>query len=76
MGLQVDLKYLIVGISTKNMAPHFFEPPQHAPQNSLPKKWIERHWLSYDDTVPSLNGMKILTVQSAEKFESTIILSD
>ena len=61
------------------MASHFFVPPQHASQYTLPKKPIGIHWLLYDNNIPSLNSMKILTVQSVENFkifEPNSILSD
>ena len=46
-----------------------FAPPQHASQYSLPEKPTRIHWLHYDYNVPSLNSMKILTVQSVENFK-------
>ena len=61
------------------MAADFFTPPQHASQYDLPKKLIGIHWLFYDSTVPLLNSVKILTVQSVENFkilEPTSIWSD
>ena len=48
------------------MASHFFVPLQHASQYILPEKLTRIHWLLYDHTVPSLNSLKILTVQSVE----------
>ena len=50
----------------KKMASHFFVPPQHASQYALPKKTTGIHWLLYDNNVPSLNSVKILTVRLVE----------
>ena len=55
----------------KNMVSHFFVPPQQASQYTLPKKLTEIHCLHYDSNLPSLNAMKILTVQS-KKFNPPV----
>ena len=52
------------------MASHFFVPPQHASQYTLPEKTDRIHWLLYDNNVPSLNSVKILTVRSVENFKN------
>ena len=41
-----------------------FMPPQHASQYTLLKKTIEIYCLPCNNTVPLLNAVKILTVQS------------
>ena len=54
----------------KNMASHFFAPPQHASQYTLPEKTHRIHWLLYDNNIPSLNSVKILTVRSVGNFKN------
>ena len=57
----------------------FFTPPQHASQCTLPKKLSKMHSLRYGNTVPLLNTMEILTVQSVgdfKIFDSTSISPD
>ena len=51
------------------MVSHFFAPPQHTSQYTLPEKLTKIHWLPYDNTVPLLNSVKILTVRSEDNFK-------
>ena len=51
------------------MVSHFFAPPQQASQYTLSEKPTEIHWLRFDNTVPLLNAMKILTMRSVENFK-------
>ena len=44
-------------------------PPQQASQYTLHKKLTEIHWLCYDNNVPSLNTVKILTVRFIKNFK-------
>ena len=52
------------------MASHFFVPPQHASQYTLPEKTDQIHCFLYDSNVPSLNSVIILTVCSVENFKN------
>ena len=49
--------------------PFFFAPPQQASQYTLPEKPTKIHWLRYDNNVPFLNAMKILTVRLVENLK-------
>ena len=46
----------------KNMASHFVMPPQHTSQYNLPEKTNWNTLVTYDNKIPSLNSVKILTV--------------
>ena len=50
-----------------------FVPPQQASQYILPKKPTEMHWLHYDNNVPSLNTMKILTSAIGREFLNPLV---
>ena len=54
-----DSSYLIVGINIKNMASHFFAPPQHASQYTLPEKLTKMHWLHYNAKQKHLSHKKV-----------------
>ena len=62
------------------MVSHFFVPPRtthltiHLTQKTDQTSYI--HWLCYDNNIPLLNAMKILTMQSVrnlKNFESIYI---
>ena len=50
------------------MVSHFLHLHNKPHNIQLPEKQTEIHWLRYDNNIPLLNAMKILTVRSVEDF--------
>ena len=59
------------GTETKKYGVSLFALPQHTSQGTLPEKLTKIHWLRYDNTIRSLDTVKILQL-----VKLTYILSD